>query len=113
MLSSLINLFKPMVNLIINVSRNRLINRQTAQGVSLLVVVGIAFGGLNDVQANLIMNILSGQNIGYMDIWIFSVNIALLYLGYRSIKLIARTSDWLLEEKILKKVILYLMNKKK
>lgn len=86
-----------------DVARNRLINKHTTKGVGLLVVVGVAFGGLNEVQANLIMNLLSGINISYLDIWILGINGALFYIGYRSIKLITRASDCIFEDKIINK----------
>ncbi len=104
MWSSLLGLLKPLINISSDVAKNRLINKHTTKGVSLLVVVGVAFLGLNEVQANLIMNLLSGTNIGYLDIWILALNIALLYIGFRGVKLIARASDCIFQEKLLNKI---------
>ncbi len=103
MLNALLGLLRPLFSTANDVARNRLINKHTSKGIGLLVVVGVAFGGLNEVQANLIMNLLSGMHIGYVDIWILGINGALFYMGFRAVKLIARASDCLFEEKILKK----------
>ncbi|MFL1780856.1 hypothetical protein ABSA28_00559 [Candidatus Hepatincolaceae symbiont of Richtersius coronifer] len=92
-------IFKP----ISDVFRNRLLNKYTPQGISLLVAVGVGFGYLKEQDANLIITILSGMKITYGDIWLLVINLGLIYMGYRGIKLILRYSDCYFEEKIINK----------
>ncbi len=44
-------------------------------------------------------------NVTWSDVYILALNLGVLYIGYRSLKLLVRASDCVFEEKIRNKLI--------
>lgn len=60
--------------------KNRLLNKHTPKGLLLLIAGGYAFKALDAKEVNLLISLLSGANISWVDIYIFVLNVCVIFL---------------------------------
>ncbi len=68
------------VNLFVDVTRNRLLNKNTPKGIMLLIAGGYSFNFLNERQVNVLISLLSSMSISWFDIYVLIFNIFVMFL---------------------------------
>ena len=67
-------------NLLIDVTRNRLLNKNTPKGIMLLIAGGYSFNFLTERQVNVLISLLSNISISWLDIYLLIFNIFVIFL---------------------------------
>ena len=68
------------VNLCIDITRNRLLNKNTPKGIMLLIAGGYSFNVLTEKQVNVLISLLSNLSISWLDIYLLIFNIFVIFL---------------------------------
>lgn len=63
-----------------DVARNRLLNKNTPKGIALLLSGGFIFGYLNEQQVNFIVTLVSGLNITWSDMYLLIINVFVVFI---------------------------------
>lgn len=70
----MINLLKPIIGLLTDFSRNRLMNKKTPTGILVLLSAGYGFNYLNEKQVNFLITLLSSIDFDIWDFYILLLN---------------------------------------
>lgn len=93
MLNIILNLLKPATDVVGDVVKKRVLNHYTPKGILLLVLSGLALGKIDNETAQFIIKTTEGLEFSLKDGFVFGTIGLLVYLIYKGIKLVVKSSE--------------------